>query len=265
MQRLTSRHNPLVTRFRAVARGDEPELLLLDGEHLVREALRAGVRVRHAIVHANGSDRPEFSQLLSALEESGAAVALASTAVLDAVSPVRSPSGITALADRPSTPAAAVYQRARPLVVIAADVQDPGNVGAIVRVAEAGGAAGVVVAGATADPFGWKALRGSMGSALRLPVGARKTAADAIREARQHGCQIVATAPRGGTPLFECTFADAVAIVIGAEGRGLPADVLAAADRLITIPMQEPVESLNAAITAALVVYEVSRRRGRER
>ena len=80
-----------------------------------------------------------------------------------------------------------------PLVIIANDVQDPGNVGAIVRVAEAGGATGVVAAGACADPFGWKALRGSMGSALRLPVAIRDHADQAVAQARRHGCRIVAT------------------------------------------------------------------------
>ena len=90
-----------------------------------------------------------------------------------------------------------------PLVVVAVDVQDPGNVGAIVRVAEAGGATGVIAAGASADPFGWKALRGSMGSALRLPVVRATDTADALADARRHGCRIVATVPRGGRPLFD--------------------------------------------------------------
>ena len=107
-----------------------------------------------------------------------------------------------------------------PLVLIALDVQDPGNVGAIVRVAEAGGASGVVCAGACADPFGWKALRGSMGSALRLPILVHRDSREAIDEARRHGCRIVATAPRGGRPLFDADLRGPIAVLIGGEGSG---------------------------------------------
>ena len=113
-------------------------------------------------------------------------VATASAAVMEALSPVQSASPVVALAERPigRTRARARIYGGTPLVVVAVDVQDPGNVGAIVRVAEAGGATGVVCAGACADPFGWKALRGSMGSALRLPISSIATRREAIDEAR---------------------------------------------------------------------------------
>ena len=88
-------------------------------------------------------------------------------------------------------------------MLIACDVQDPGNLGAIVRVAEAAGASGLIAAGQCADPFSWKALRGSMGSALRLPIAIGDTADAATAEARRHGCRVVATLPRDGTPLFD--------------------------------------------------------------
>jgi TrmH family RNA methyltransferase len=133
--------------------------------------------------------------------------------------------------------------------------------GAIVRVAEAAGADGVVAAGACADPYGWKALRGSMGSALRLPVTLSPGAADAVEDARRHGCRIVAAAPRDGRPLFEASLQRPLAIVIGSEGVGLPEAVLRRADERVTIPMVPPVESLNTAVAAALLLYEVKRRR----
>ncbi len=143
-------------------------------------------------------------------------------------------------------------------------MQDPGNVGAIVRVAEAGGASGVVCAGACADPFGWKALRGSMGSALRLPILVHRDTREAIDEARRHGCRIVATVPRGGRPLFDADLRGPIAVLIGGEGPGLAASQLEDADERMTIPMQPPVESLNAAVTAALIVYEARRQRERD-
>src|SRR5207237_9700502 len=117
--------------------------------------------------------------------------------VIDAISPVRSSSPIVALACRPSTDEARLYRSAAPLVIVAVDVQDPGNVGAIVRVAEAAGATGVVAAGASADPFGWKALRGSMGSALRVPIAGGDSRA-AVDAGRQHRLRHVATGRRPG-------------------------------------------------------------------
>jgi TrmH family RNA methyltransferase len=188
-------------------------------------------------------------------------VATVAQPVMDAVSPVRSASGIAALAARPSSGADRLYAGARSLVAIAVDVQDPGNLGAIVRVAEAAGATGVVAAGASASPFGWKALRGSMGSGLRLPMAAGIDADVAVADAHQRGCRIVATVPHGGTPVFDVDLTGPLAVLIGGEGSGLPPSLVDAADERVTIPMQAPVESLNAAVTAALILYEARRQR----
>jgi RNA methyltransferase, TrmH family len=147
------------------------------------------------------------------------------------------------------------------VVVIAVGVQDPGNLGAIVRVAEAAGASGVIAAGACADPFGWKALRGSMGSSLRLPVAVTADAGEAIGAARRAGYRLVATVPRGGQGLFEVSLSGPIAFLVGGEGPGLPAAVIESADDRITIPMEGAVESLNSAVAAALLVYEAYRQR----
>jgi TrmH family RNA methyltransferase len=256
---ITSRQNPLVARFRDAARGEGGTVMLLDGAHLVGDAVSAGVAVHIAAVTPLALESGDLQPLVTALGEQGVEVTLVSAQVMDALSPVRSPSAIVALAERPANGRAQLYRRASPLVVVAVDVQDPGNIGAIVRVAEAAGATGVVAAGASANPFGWKALRGSMGSALRLPVIAGIPVDDAIEEARSHGCRIVATAPRDGQPLFDTRLTGPVAFLIGGEGRGLPAEVIAAADERVTIPMQAPVESLNAAVTAAVLLYEAGR------
>ena len=150
------------------------------------------------------------------------------------------------------------------LVLIAIDVQDPGNLGAIVRVAEAAGATGLVAAGGSANPFGWKALRGSMGSAFRLPIASEISADEAVAEARRRGCRVIAAVPRDGRPVFGADLTGPIAVLIGGEGHGLSSAVTDAADDRITIPMQPPVESLNAAVTTALIVYEARRQRGTE-
>ena len=112
----------------------------------------------------------EAGRLARELEQRGLPLVEADDRAFDAVSPVRSPSGIAAIALRTAAEPTSLCERPQAFVLVIADVQDPGNLGAIVRVAEAGGATGVAVVGRSADPFGWKALRGSMGSALRLPI-----------------------------------------------------------------------------------------------
>jgi TrmH family RNA methyltransferase len=258
---ITSRQNPLVARFREAARGDAGPVMLLDGPHLVADAIGAGVGLQIAAVTPSTVDDHALEDLIAALGRAGVEVTLVSASVMDAISPVRSPSSIVALAERRAAPDEQLYRGTAPLVVVALDVQDPGNVGAIVRVAEAAGAAGVVAAGSTANPFGWKALRGSMGSALRLPIVSGVSGEDAIADARRHGCRIVAAVPRDGASIFDIDLTGPLAIVIGGEGRGLPPALVDAADQRITIPMQAPVESLNAAVTAALIAYEARRQR----
>lgn len=255
---ITSRQNPLVARFREAARGDAGDVILLDGAHLIAEAIAAGIHIQLAAVVSTAED---VGGLVETLTRRRVEVAAVSPGVMDAISPVRSPSAIAALATRPSGDVEQLYNGVTPMVVIAVDVQDPGNVGAIARVAEAAGASGMIASGQSANPFGWKALRGSMGSALRLPIVSGVSTDDAIAGARRHGCRIVATVPRNGPSIFDIDLGGRIAVLIGGEGPGLPPSVVAGADEQVTVPMEAPVESLNAAVTAALIVYEVRRQR----
>ncbi|HKT79158.1 MAG TPA: RNA methyltransferase [Vicinamibacterales bacterium] len=257
---IASRQNSIVKRFRDAARRGS-DVMLLDGAHLVAEAATAQVVLRHVIVERAAATRPDVEALVNILEARGIEVAEAAASVVDAASPVRTPTGIVAVADRPRHSTARLYDSSSPLVLIACDIQDPGNLGAIVRVAEAAGASGVVAAGASADPFGWKSLRGSMGSALRLPIAVVKQSDDAVADARRRGCRIISTVPREGTPLDSAILTGSIAILIGSEGSGLPSAIVEAADDRVTIPMARPVESLNAAVTSALLLYEAMRQR----
>lgn len=265
MKHITSRQNAIVTRYRDIARGvkdGDRRLLLLDGPRLLDEALAAGLTVRHALVAMDALERPDIAAIVRHLEAIGVELASASSTVMDAASPVQSPSDVVAITDRPPDSEGRLYAASRPLTIVACDIQNPGNLGAIVRVAEAAGATGVVAAGTCADPFGWKALRGSMGSGLRLPIAVEPSVDQAVDEARRHRCRIVAAVPRDGRAMFRADLTMPLAILIGGEGSGLPQSLLDSVDELITIPMEPPVESLNAAIAAALLVYESRRQRG---
>lgn len=269
METIASRSNSLVKRFRALARGrrDDPAGLLLEGAHLVGEALRAGVRIETAAVASRVLTRTDEGHevavrgLVEELEARGARVVSVSESVMAAMSPVQTPSGIVAIAVFTAVPLDTALDGAMPFVPVLAGVQDPGNLGAVVRAAEASGATGLVACEPSADPFSWKALRGAMGSTFRLPVPERVPLHAALLSARRRGLHIAAAVPHGGTPMRSFDFQRPIALLLGGEGAGLEPEVLDHADERVTIPMQPPVESLNVAVSAAVLLYEASRQR----
>src|SRR4029079_7745492 len=131
------------------------------------------------------------------------------------------------------------------LVVVAVGIQNPGNLGGLLRSAEAAGATGAHLSEGTADPFSWKALRGSMGSPFRLPHFRGGEAAGTLKHLRAQGLQIVATVADDGVPYTSARLDSPTALVFGSEGAGLPAGLLRRADIRVTIPLRPPVESLN--------------------
>lgn len=262
MAMLSSRRHPLVRAFRAAARGGPGAPLLLDGWHLVGDAVAAGLRLRQVVVAASdGARRPAEAALLAALRTRGVPVREAAAPVLAAVSPVRAPTGIVALAERPGPRLEAALAPAPALVLVGVDIQDPGNVGAMVRVAEAAGATGAIFTGASADPYGWKALRAAMGSTLRLPALLQRDAGPLLDSLGAAGLRRLAAVPRGGEPFSNANLLGPVAVLVGGEGAGLAATVLARTDVQLTIPMAAPVESLNVAVAAGLLLYEARRQR----
>jgi TrmH family RNA methyltransferase len=257
---ITSRHHPIVKEFRALARSAGP-LMLLDGWHLLGEAEAARVTVDKIAIC--GPPTTKEKAVVDRLRRAGAQVVEVSGTVLNALSPVNAPTGVVASAHVPALSAAGVLSPAPALVLAAAGLQDPGNAGAIIRSAAAAGATGVVLDDLSADPWGWKALRASMGSAFHLPVVRSRALTGLITEWRRAGVQLVATVPRGGTPMYDVDFTPPTAILLGSEGAGLPEDLLATADVRLSIPMHGTIESLNAAVAAALILYEAQRQRSR--
>jgi RNA methyltransferase, TrmH family len=272
METITSRQNALVRTFRAAV-GRRGRRLLLEGPHLVDEALEAGIHVEIAaiatrLLERRAGDRAvEIRSLADRLARAGARVVGVSEPVMTAISPAETPSGIAALATH-ETPRIDAALNGSPsggpaLVLLMTDVQDPGNVGAIIRTAEAAGATGAVACGASADPYGWKALRGAMGSSLRLPVVSRVPTREALTAARDRGIRIVAADPQATRSLYDADLRQPTALLLGGEGPGLPSEIIRLADESIAIPMRRPVESLNVAVSAALVLYEAFRQRSR--
>ena len=259
---MTSRQNALVKRFRALAqqRSAGDPAVLLDGAHLVEEALASRVTLETAVFSETAANE-RLAPLLDRVARSGTRVVVASDAVFPAVSPVQHPSGVAAIAQVTTRRLEEVLGVGPHLLLMLDGVQDPGNLGAIIRVAEGCGATAVIVGDGSADAFGWKALRAAMGSSLRLPIAQRVKMVEAVKVVKDMGTRVLAAVPRNGTALPECDFRQATALLLGGEGAGISNDLLRAADATLTIPMMPPVESLNVAIASALVLYEASRQR----
>ena len=257
MERIASRQNPVVKQFRAAAEGSGGRMLL-DGSHLLEDAIAAGLEIEIVALVEGDS---QVAALGETAARRGSRLVAVTSHVLDAISPVRQPSGIVAIARRPSVSLDDALAGGPQLVLMLSEVQDPGNVGAVIRAAEACGATGLVTSAGTADPFGPKALRGSMGSAFRLPIASPRDLVVAVEAARVRGLRVYAAVPRGGTPLPACNFREPGAVLLGSEGAGLPRHLIACADAQLTIPMAARVESLNVATAAALIVYEAQRQR----
>jgi TrmH family RNA methyltransferase len=247
---IVSRQHPFVQRCRTLAATRDPRAVLLDGEHLIEEALRAGLPFEGVLADA----RPRA--LTADIDARGIPRYEATTAVVSGASPVRTSSGIVAIAHWAPAPLADVLVSNPPPIIIGlVGVQDPGNVGSVVRSAHALGATGVLALEGTADPGGWKALRGSMGSAFHLPVAAGRLD-EALELSAREQVTVVATVLRDGTPIDRAHLAPPVLIILGNEGRGLDPAILARADRRVSLPMRPGVDSLNVAVSAALILWE---------
>jgi TrmH family RNA methyltransferase len=250
MPSIESPSNPLI---REIARSLEARThLLLEGEKAILDAVSAGISLEH-LLH-DSSIRP--GRLAAA---TAAHPRLVSRAVLERLADSRTPQHLLAVARRRDVPVAEILDRPGP-IVFAFGIQDPGNLGAIVRVTEAAGGAGVIGAPGTADFFHPRAVRGSAGSVLRIPVSGRVSFEPFAADAKAAGRPLCGAVAAGGENALEAPLDPRSVLVLGAEGTGLPAGAYRYIDRRLTIPMKPPVDSLNAAVAAALLLYSPSLR-----
>jgi TrmH family RNA methyltransferase len=265
-----SRQNARVRELRAALTRSGPEVsevIGIEGEHLLAEAVRSGMRLRSVFVRAE-PDHRSLRRLEHLDLPASVPIVSLNPAVFSSAVETESPQGIAALVETPHFSLGEVLAGPRPLVLVAAALQDPGNFGTLVRSAEAFGATGIIALPGTVSIWNGKALRASAGSAFRIPVVAEKSAAALAALAERH-IPILAAVPHASDPnAIPCTranLADAAAILIGNEGAGLSAELLEHADARIFIPTPGPVESLNAAIAASVLLYEAARQRGSEK
>jgi TrmH family RNA methyltransferase len=258
-----SKQNPRVKELRAAllrpGRG-ESDLIALEGLHLVDEALRSGIPLQTVFV-AQGHEN--LIESLSAIDETRTEILAVPREILDSAVSTESPQPIAALAHPQNWPWAEVLAQkpgAPALIVVLSGIQDPGNLGTILRSAEAFGATGILCLTGTVSRWNPKAMRASAGSVFRLPVLA-SSEAKAFQHLREAGIRTLAAMARQAEPLNETNLTGPIALLIGSEGSGLSPEIAAQSDARITIPCPGPVESLNAAVAASVLLYETSRQR----
>lgn len=256
---ITGRHNQRLKDLRLAFRRAEltPQgECAIEGVKLIEEALRSGQHL-HSVFFSESS-RPLAEKLLPQIGARTETVILPN-ALFNSIVPSESPQGVAALVKLPAFSATQLLDRSScgPLVV-AAGLQDPGNLGTILRSAEAFGAAGLFLTEGTVSPHNAKVLRGSAGSIFRLPM-ARIPSSELVPLLRARGIRLLATSSHQGTPLPQVSWTLPLAIFIGNEGGGLPRELMHQMDETLAIPQAAQVESLNAGVAASIVLYEAAR------
>lgn len=254
---ISSRQNRRIKTIRGLKTCKE-EFAFLEGPHLIEEVIDAGL---------------EFLEVLATREflasESGQAIGdrlvrpplVVTTSVLTSITDTGAPQGVLAVAEVPRTGVKALPSVPGGIYLFLDRVQDPGNLGALVRSAEATSVAGIALAPGCAHPNNPKALRASAGSLLRTPVAMNADVDSVLAHLSTLSPALVALDPDGGDDLYETALEGSLILALGSEGSGLPAEVRSRADLRITIPVAEPVESLNVAVAASIVLHELARRR----
>jgi len=261
LRTIEGRHNALVKELRKAFSAGEltPDgCCAIEGLRVVEEAIRSGLRLEAVFFSASAKAKAE--RLLPQLGARVETVILPDKLFATAV-PSEAPQGVAALVRCRSFALGDVLAKSQTGAVVAvARMQDPGNLGTIIRSAEAFGAAGVLLGEGTASPFNSKAVRASAGSVFRLPV-VRVKLKEVLGQLRDHRLRLIATSSHKGIPLPEAEFTGSLAIFIGGEGAGLGRDLIAEMDEVVAIPHSAKVESLNAGVAASIVLYEVAKQR----
>jgi TrmH family RNA methyltransferase len=264
LRTVVSGQNSLVKELRKACRQFEPTKeggIAIEGTRLMEEAIRSGLRFQAVFFSESG--RIHAARLLPQISSHVECIFLSDDVFSSAVA-TETPQGVAALVKVKPVRLEEILEDADDslLVVATAGIQDPGNLGTIIRSAEAFSAAAVVLGEKTASHFNPKVIRGSAGSVFREPV-VRFPLADAIRLLKTYDFSIMASSSHKGKPVEEADMTGRVALVVGNEGAGLTPEILSQADELVAIPHSPKVESLNAGIAASILLYEAARQRTR--
>lgn len=260
---VTSRQNSLVKDLRKAFSQAEPTsdgYIAIEGTRIVEEAIRSGLRFRALFLSVSGA--AQGSRLVPQMAENVEILLLPDEVFTSSVS-TESPQGVAALVKPKTFDLKDILEDpSKELAVIGTvGIQDPGNLGTIIRSAEAFGIRGVLLGPKTVSHINAKVVRASAGSVFRQRIIKAPVFSEAIRLLKAYDFFVIGTSSHKGKPLEQADLTGRVALLIGNEGAGLPPDVVAESNELITIPHSEKVESLNAGVAASILLYEAARQR----
>jgi TrmH family RNA methyltransferase len=257
LQKITSRSNEKLKHARSVMRGAEPELIFIEGVRLVEEALRSGIEIQE-VFFSGGFENDQRRQTI--IDKLNCPVWEISASFADSISDTKNPQGLFAIASRPLRMISEIPKvSALPIVVYLHEINNPSNLGAILRTAEAAGVRGVLVSRGSADSYSPKALRGAMGSAFRLRIVAGLSFEEVKDWANASGYILTAADIAGKTVYTDVDWTQPRLLVFGSEAHGLEDQIKRSIRDLITIPMANGVESLNLAVSCGVVLFEAIR------
>ena len=253
MDKITSAKNPTIRALKALSTRKGREAagrFLVEGEVMLREALKCGLKIHELL--ADEAD----AALAEEFEGCGARASIVPRSLLETVCETRTPQGICAAFDLPEP----LPLDAAPARIVALDgVQDPGNLGTIWRTADAAGLTGILFGGGCADAMSPKVQRAAMGSGFRVPFMLAEDLPAALLELKARGWTVLASDLHGGDFYARPDPGERFVLVIGNEARGISDATRAAADALVKLPMRGGAESLNAAVAAGIMMYELMR------
>jgi TrmH family RNA methyltransferase len=262
---ITSRDNSLLRKAREVRDGKDKELIYIEGLRLAQEAMSSQLQIEAVILSDELAQKPKVAELMGALEAASKRFALVSEKLLESISFTKTPQGIVVLAQHPpfGEERLNLTKTNNPLFVVLHEINNPVNVGAVLRTAEAAGASGVIATLNTSDPFSPKSLRGAMGSAFRLPIWTGAGFERVASWCLQNGIKTIGADAGALLTHTEMDWKGACALVLGPESIGLTEKELQLLDTSVMIPMHGEVESLNVSVAAGILLYEAVRQRSK--
>lgn len=239
---------------------DRTGMYLAEGIRLVEEALYANVPME-ALLISGDLQSGKFDNIITRGTGNGVPMFEVTDPIIEHITDTKTPQGVIAVLKKTEGDAAAfVKNKENPLYLVLDAIQDPGNMGTMIRTADAVGATGILVGKTSVDVYNPKVVRATMGSLFHLPVFEVDLAAFLPR-LKEQGVSVVGTATDGDETVFQAHLSGAVALVIGSEAHGLSEDIAGLVDKAVTLPMPGQAESLNAAIAASVMLYEALRQR----
>jgi len=260
---ITSRDNSLLRQARAVRDGKIDELIYVEGLRLCEEAQRSNLKIEAVIVSEELMRKERAAPAIAELSRVSKRTASVSEKLLESISYTKTPQGIVVLAERPESSEARLAETVatKPLLVVLHQINNPVNVGAILRTAEAAGATGVITTKNTSDPFSPKSLRGAMGSAFRLPIWSGPSFDEVVDWCRERRIVTACADGEATTDYTDLDWTVGSALLLGPESTGFTAEELMSADLKVKIPMKGLAESLNVSVAAGILLFEAARQR----